>query len=86
MQRARGICRYLLCSSLLSVIVEIKSLLVAYECHMSFWTLIVILVRKERQHTREVEEAHQNFVLACVNFASLGDIRLRSGAVWRKRL
>ena len=30
MQRATGICRYLLCSSLLSVIVEIKSLLVAY--------------------------------------------------------
>ena len=30
MQRATGICRYLLCSSFLSVIVEIKSLLVAY--------------------------------------------------------
>ena len=30
MHRATGICRYLLCSSLLSVIVEIKSLLIAY--------------------------------------------------------
>ena len=46
---------------------------------MAFWTLIVIL-------TREVEDAHQNFVLDCVNFASLGDMRLRSGTVWCKRL
>ena len=30
MQRATGICRYILCSSFLSVIVEIKSLLAAY--------------------------------------------------------
>ena len=41
---------------------------------------------KERQHTREVEDVHQNFVLDCVHFASLSDIRLRSGTVWRKRL
>ena len=30
MQRATGICRYLLCSSLLNVIVEMKSLVIAY--------------------------------------------------------
>ena len=52
----------------------------------SGFSLIVILVRKELQHTREVDEVHQNFVLASVYFAPLGDIRLRSGAVWRKRL
>ena len=54
---------------------------------MAFWTLIVILTRSKRTpNTWEVEEAHQNFVLDCVNVASLGDIRLRSGTVWRKRL
>ena len=39
MQRATGICRYLLCSSLLSVIVEIKSLLVAYGVPYGFLDL-----------------------------------------------
>ena len=39
MQRAMGICRYLLCSSLLSVIVEIKSLLVAYGVPYGFLDL-----------------------------------------------
>ena len=54
---------------------------------MAFWTLIVILTRSTRTPTHsQVEDAHQNFVLDCVNFASLGDIRLRSGTVWRKRL
>ena len=39
MQRATGICRYLFCSSLLSVIVEIKSLLVAYGVPFGFLDL-----------------------------------------------
>ena len=39
MQRATGVCRYLLCSSLLSVIVEIKSLLVAYGVPYGFLDL-----------------------------------------------
>ena len=51
MQKATGMCRYFLFSSLLSSIVEIKSLLVAYECHMAFWTLIVILTRSKRTPT-----------------------------------
>ena len=39
MQRATGICRYLLCSSFLSVIVEIKSLLVAHGVPYGFLDL-----------------------------------------------
>ena len=39
MQRATGICRCVLCSSLLSVIVEIKSLLVAYGVPYGFLDL-----------------------------------------------
>ena len=49
-QRATGICRYLLCSSLLSVIVEIKSSLVAYGVPYGFldldrdsWTVLTLL-------------------------------------------
>ena len=39
MQRATGICRCVLCSSLLSVTVEIKSLLVAYGVPYGFLDL-----------------------------------------------
>ena len=69
LQRASRICRYLLCFSLLSAIVEIKPLLVAYGVPYGFLDLD--------------RDSHS---LDCVNFASLGDIRLRSGTVWRKRL
>ena len=76
-----------LVSSLLSAIVEVKSLLVAYGVPYGFLDLDRDSHSFEKNaNTREVEDAHQNFVLDCVNFASLGDIRLRSGTVWRKRL
>ena len=39
LQRAMGICRYLLCSSLFSAIVEVKSLLVAYGVPYGFLDL-----------------------------------------------
>ena len=51
LQRATRICRYFLCSSLLSSIVEIKSLLVAYGVHVAFWTLIGILIQSGRTLT-----------------------------------
>ena len=87
LQRASRICRYLLCSSLLSAIVEIKSLLVAYGVPYAFLDLHRDSHSFEKNaNTLGKSNAHQNFVLDCVNFASLGDIRLRSGTVWRKRL
>ena len=51
MQRATRICRYFLCSSLFGAIEEIKSSLVAMECHVAFWTLIVILIQSKRTPT-----------------------------------
>ena len=49
LQRATRICRYFLCSSLLSSIVEIKSLLVAYGVHVAFWTLIGFSFNREER-------------------------------------
>ena len=49
LQRATRICRYFLFSSLLSSIVEIKSLLVAYGVHVAFWTLIGFSFNREER-------------------------------------
>ena len=80
LQRASRICRYHLCSSLLSAIVEIKSLLVAYGVPYGFLDL------DRDSHSFEKNANTLGKSKTRVNFASLGDIRLRSGTVWRKRL
>ena len=51
LQRATRICRYFLCSSLFGAIEEINLRCMPRECHVAFWTLIVILIQSGRTPT-----------------------------------
>ena len=56
------------------------------ECHMAFWILIMILTRSKRTPTHSGSRRRSSELRFGLRQASLGDIRLRSGTVWRKRL
>ena len=78
----------LLCSSLLSVIVEIKSLLVAYGVPYGF----LDFDRDSHSFEKNANTLGKSKTLIRTSFwialtlLPWGDIRLRSGTVWRKRL